>query len=150
MTPKFISLVLLFILISTSFISCKKEKDDVDEPRDLAASASGSYDMSYLRLKTNTNDINTNLPLNSDDGRITGVVDVDEEGENVVSVIMTLMQDGQELGKIPIGGKDVELKEENSAIALYLGTDKIGTINDDDLNISITGGEGELIIRAQK
>lgn len=149
MTTRFISAVLLFLVMSTSFISCKKEKDDVEEPRDLAASVAGSYDMNYLRVKTEENDIDTNLPFNSTEGRISGVVDVDKKGENAVTVVMTLMQDGQNVGETPFGN-EVQLKKENASVGLYIGADKIGTIDGNDLNISITGGGDELIIKARK
>lgn len=143
MNRKFISAALLLFVMMFSFTSCKKDKADVEqENRDLAESAAGTYNVSYLKY----NDNEGNLPSNG----VSGKVAIAKSGEDQASMKLTLTNANstEPPGEADFG--NVDLKKESSAIALYLGTDKIGTISGDDLNISITGGQGELIIRAKK
>lgn len=154
MTRKFIPAVLIIFLMAFSFTACKKDKADVEQPdTDLAASVAGTYDLSYLKVQTDNNDesddFTKNVPFDTDEGEVTGVVEVKKTGEETVTVVMILERAGQTVGRTPFG-KEVLLKEEGGAVAMYISTDKIGTIDGDNLDINISGGDGELRVKARK
>lgn len=139
MTKKIIySLAILFtILFAVS--SCKKEVDKKADD-DIAASVAGQYEMNYISI----NGQGGSLPTDS----ISGEVDVIKKDQNKVTMNLSLTKLGQEPEEDAL--EDIELKEENSSIGLYSGTDKIGTISGSNLEISVAGNGTELIIRAKK
>lgn len=139
MKKNLVSGLSVFLLALFALASCKKNVDKkADE--DLAASVSGRYDMNYLSL----NGSGGSLPTDS----LSGKIDVVKKGENQVAMNLSLTQ----LGSAPEEETldNIEVKNENSAVGLYSGSDKIGTINGNDLELNIAGNGQEVIFRARK
>jgi hypothetical protein len=135
------SLAILFTIVF--FVSsCKKEVDKkADE--DLAASAAGQYEMSYIKI----NGQEANLPS----GGISGKVNIANKDKNIIDMHISITDSNDSSNSESSDLEDIQLKEENSVTVLYSGTAKIGTINNNELNININDGQGqELIIKARK
>lgn len=141
MTKKIICYLAIVFTIVFFVSSCKKDAVD-KKADDIAASVAGQYEMNYIKLKSE--EIDSNLPVSG----LSGKVDVVKKDLKLVAINIVLMKDGQNQGEVPF--KEVELKEENASVGLFIGSDKIGTIAGSDLTISIQDDTDELIIKAKK
>ncbi len=143
MTKKIITSLAILFTIVFFVSSCKKDAADKKPDEDLAASVAGQYEMNSI----NYNGQDINLPS----GSISGKVNIANKDKNMIDMLISITDSEDSENNQSSDLEDIQLKEENSAIALYLKTDKIGTINDDNLIINITDEQGqELIIKARK
>ncbi len=131
------SLAILFtILFAVS--SCKK--DAMAEEVDLAESVQGTYEVYYIMTQGQP----YNLPQDS----LSATIFVNRTDKNVVTIssrtIVAGVSDDDELGS-------VQLKKESSTTVMYSGSDKLGTISNNELEISGKDNQGhDLIIKARK
>lgn len=134
------SLAILFIILV--FVSSCKKNVDKKADGDLAASAAGQYEMNYIKI----NGQEGNLPS----GSISGKVNIANKDKNLVDMLISITDSENSENSKSSDLEDIQLKEENSTIALYSKTDKIGTINDTELTINLSDQGQELIIKARK
>lgn len=139
MTKKIITSLAILFTILFAVSSCKKNVDKkADE--DLAASVAGQYNVNYIYI----NGSEVSLPTDS----VSAKEDVVKKDQNNVSLNLIVTTLGKAPKSEPLG--DAQLKEESSAISLYSGTNKVGTINGSDLEIYIIENSDELVVRAKK
>lgn len=130
--------ILFTILFAVS--SCKK--DAVAEDIDLAESAQGTYEVYYIKSEG----IETNLPQNA----VSATVYANRTDKNTVNLKVTLRNGSTGESKDADFGS-VQLKSENSTTAMYLDSEKLGMIKNNELEISGKDDQGQdLIIRAKK
>ncbi len=138
MNRKFITQLVIVLIAIFSFASCKKDKQDVTQ-QDLAASAQGTYDVYYLKDQSGT----YNLPNNG----VSAFIDVRRQEKDVVEMTFSVgngtQNEDQEFGTI-------QLKNENSTTVMYSGSDRLGTISGNELEINVSDGTEEYIIKARK
>lgn len=143
MTRKFVTSLLLVFVMVFSIASCKKDKDDVEQQQDtdLAEGAKGTYEVYYI--KDNTGEYT--LPKDA----VSATMYVNKAEENVVKMRLTL-RDGNSGESKDADFGTVQLKAENNATAMYSGSDKIGTIDGEELEINVSDQGEQYIIKAKK
>lgn len=118
--------------------SCKK--DAAAEDVDLSESAQGTYEAYYLKSKGQV------FSLPQDSTSIT--IYVNRTDKNVVALSSLTV-----VGGVPTNADlgSVQLKKESTTTAMYSGTEKLGTINNNELEISGKDEQGQdLIVKAKK
>lgn len=139
MKKKIVSYLAIVFTILLAVSSCKKDADKKAD-QDLAASVTGQYEVNYIYL----NGSEGSLPTDSASAK----VDVIKKDQSNVSLNLIVTKLGSAPDTRPL--IDAALKEENSTVNLYSGTDKVGTINGNDLEIHVIENNNELVVRAKK
>ena len=134
MTKKIIYSLAIFFTILFAASSCKKGVDKKDDD-DLAQSAQGTYEVYYV--ETTTGD----LQLPREDLSI--AISLNRTDKNTVSISSRTVTSGVSKDE-PQGS--AELKKENSTIAMYSGSEKIGSINNNEIEFHGDDTEGHPVI----
>lgn len=137
MNRKFIAQLVIVLVAIFSLASCKKDKEETEQ--DLAASAQGVYNVYYLKEQGQA----YNLPQNG----VSATMDVKRTDKDVVTMKFTA-RNGTQSQNEDLG--TVQLKRESSNTVMYSGSDKIGTITNNELEINVKEGAQEYIIKARK
>lgn len=147
MTKKIIySLAILFTILFT-VSSCKKDAGDKKADDDLAASAAGQYNMTYLNISAPGNAGGENLISNT----LSGKVNIANKDKTTVDMLLSITdtEDATNSGSDTL--KNVLLKGDNSAVTLYVNSTQIGTISNNELSIALSlEQEQTLLIKAKK
>lgn len=142
MTKKIIASLAILFTIVFFISSCKKDAVDKEPDQDLAQLAQGTYEVYYIKSEG----VEANLPQNA----VSATVYANRTDKNTVSLKVTLRNGSTGVSKDANFGS-VQLKSENSATAMYLESEKLGTIKNNELEISGKDDQGQdLIIKAKK